>query len=210
MLDARGCPVTQFSREIFKVLEHLQIVRADNCKLCCPATLPVGFNVANCQAPEDEISSCETLLRSETYRIFLSLFAGSSLMGNASSLVYRVLVSKSAGKTAFGIFVVHICVADFLMGVYLTLIGVADRVFKETYLWDGLSWTRSLGCSTAGFLSLLSSEVSVSFIGLITLDRFIVIRCPFTTGVSGPGLHMWRVPWCGSWGSSSLLCLCSR
>ena len=181
VLDARGCPMTQFPRDIFLGLEHLETVRGDNYKLCCPATLPVGFNVANCQAPEDEISSCETLLRSETYRIFLSLFAASSLLGNAGSLVYRVLVSKNVGKTTFGIFVVHLCVADFLMGVYLTVIGVADRLFMGTYLWNGLTWTRSPGCRTAGFLSLLSSEVSVSFIGLITLDRFIVIRCPFTT-----------------------------
>ena len=37
VLDARGCPVTQFPRDIFQKLEHLQSVRADNYKLRCPA-----------------------------------------------------------------------------------------------------------------------------------------------------------------------------
>jgi hypothetical protein len=43
------------------------------------------------------------------------------------------------------------------------------------------TWVSSAACSVAGFLSLLSSEVSALTILLITLDRLIVLRFPFST-----------------------------
>ena len=72
VLDLRGCPMTHFPRDVFQGLDDLQAVYADNYKLCCDATLPSRFNAQNCHAPSNELSSCEALLRSVTYRVFLS------------------------------------------------------------------------------------------------------------------------------------------
>nr|KAG5685517.1 hypothetical protein BaRGS_024254 [Batillaria attramentaria] len=69
---------------------------------------------------------------------------------------------------------------DFLMGVYLAIIGVADLVYKGTYLWNDVKWKVSGACKAAGFLSFLSSEVSAFIICLVTLDRFLVLRFPFS------------------------------
>nr|KAG5698842.1 hypothetical protein BaRGS_019694 [Batillaria attramentaria] len=66
------------------------------------------------------------------------------------------------------------------MGVYLAVIGVADRVYQGNYLWKDRKWKHSTACKAAGFLSLLSSEVSAFIICLITLDRFLVLRFPFS------------------------------
>ena len=66
------------------------------------------------------------------------------------------------------------------MGVYLAIIGAADQVFHGTYLWKDRDWKQSVACKMAGFLSLLSSEVSAFIICLITLDRFLVLRFPFS------------------------------
>nr|KAG5696489.1 hypothetical protein BaRGS_016528 [Batillaria attramentaria] len=65
------------------------------------------------------------------------------------------------------------------MGVYLAIVGVADRMYQGTYLWNDTLWKTSTACKVAGFLSLLSSEVSAAIICLITLDRFLVLRFPF-------------------------------
>ena len=94
-----------------------------------------------------------------------------------------MLVQKSPRKSSFNLFVTHLSIADFLMGVYLTIIGVADQVFHGIYLWEDVRWRSSTVCKTAGFLSLLSSEVSAFIICLITLDRFFVLRFPLS------GLH---------------------
>ena len=177
-LDLRGCPLSEFPRDIFKGLSDLQSVYATTFKLCCPVTLPEGFNPLNCHAPSDEISSCEALLRSNIYRGFLAGFAVMALVGNLASIVVRTIRSKI--KLGFDVFVTNLCLSDFLMGLYLALIGVADRVYLGSYLWEESTWRHSAACQAAGFLSLLSSEVSAMVVCLITVDRFLVLRFPFS------------------------------
>ena len=192
-LDVRGCPLTHFPKSIFLGLSSLRRVLADNYKLCCPETLPVGF-VGQCQAPSDEISSCHALLRSDLYRLSLAIFATLATVGNAFSLVLREFVLKGNKHSGYTVFVTHLCVSDFVMGVYLAIIGGADRVYLNTYLWEDTDWRNSRTCKMAGFLSLLSSEVSASIIWLITVDRFLVVRFPFSR------LHF-------HWRSAQLCCL---
>nr|KAG5691622.1 hypothetical protein BaRGS_023793 [Batillaria attramentaria] len=150
----------------------LQAVFSDNYKLCCPASLPADFNLNNCQAPSDEISSCQSLLRADVYRVFLSVFAILSLTGNTGTFVFRSFAKSSNSNSGFSVFVSHLCLADLLMGVYLAMIGVADRLYQGTYLWEDVQWRNSVACKVAGFLSLLSSEASAFIICLITADRF--------------------------------------
>ena len=177
-LDLLGCPLSEFPRNIFKGLSDLQSVHATTFKLCCPVTLPEGFNLLNCHAPSDEISSCEALLRSNIYRGFLAGFAVMALVGNLASMVVRTIKSKI--RLGFDVFVTNLCLSDFLMGLYLAVIGVADRVYLGSYLWEESTWRHSAACQVAGFLSLLSSEVSALIVCLITVDRFLVLRFPFS------------------------------
>ncbi|KAK7108866.1 hypothetical protein V1264_016527 [Littorina saxatilis] len=181
VLDLRGCHVTDFPRDIFEGLGNLRQVFADNFKLCCPATLPAGFNPENCRAPFNEVSSCDALLRSDFYRVFLSVLAALALISNLGCFCLRVFALTGRGKkSGFNVFVTHLCVSDFVMGVYLVMIGVADRMYLGSYLWEDTAWKNSAGCKVAGLLSLLSSEVSALLICLITLDRFLAIRFPFS------------------------------
>ena len=180
VLDMRGCPLISFPRSLFRGLASLQRVFADSYKVCCPATLPMGFVLSQCVAPTDEISSCDTLLRSDLYRVSLAVFATLSTMGNAFSFVLRVFVLKGKQQSGHTVFITHLCSSDFLMGVYLVIIGAADRTYMNTYLSEDTNWRNSVTCKLAGFLSLLSSEVSAFIICLVTVDRFLVVRFPFS------------------------------
>nr|KAG5695272.1 hypothetical protein BaRGS_028207 [Batillaria attramentaria] len=179
VLDVRQSPLKEFPHHLLRHLPSLRSVYASNFKLCCAATLPENFNLNNCHAPIDEIASCDDLLRSNAYRGFLWVMASMAIVGNAGSFAARV-VQKEAVKTGFHVFVTNLSVADFLMGVYLTIIGIADQVYRGNYLWNDNLWKGSVACKMAGLLSLLSSEVSAFFICLITLDRFLVLRFPFS------------------------------
>ena len=180
VLDLTGSPIMDFSRDIFVDLKNIESITAGNYKLCCPAILPDEFHSDNCHAPADEISSCDALLRADVFRVFLAVYAFLALLGNLASFVYRVC-SKQGDKKQLGfdVFVTHLCVSDFLMGVYLAIIGVADRWYYGSYEWNDNKWKNSAACHFAGFLSLLSSEVSALLICVITLERFLVIRFPF-------------------------------
>ncbi|XP_070175584.1 G-protein coupled receptor GRL101-like [Littorina saxatilis] len=180
VLDVRGCPANSFSRTLFQGMQGLQVVYADNYKLCCPAMMPPGLSASKCWAPTDEVSSCDALLRSDVYRVALSVFAALALTGNLVSFIVRGFVETKGKKSGFLAFVIHLCVADFLMGAYLVVIGTADRLYLGNYLWEEVGWRNSQTCAVAGFLCILSSEVSAMNICLITLDRFLVLRFPFS------------------------------
>ena len=180
VLDLRGCVLSEFPRDLFRTMAKLRYLHSDNYKVCCSAILPVHINPRNCRAPSNDISSCADLLRSNVNRMFLAIFAALALIGNLGSLFVRMRIHMSGKASAYGAFVIHLCISDWLMGVYLAIIGVADSVYRNAYLWEDEAWRHSVTCKLAGFLALLSSEVSAFVICLITLDRFLVIRYPFS------------------------------
>ncbi|KAK7474141.1 hypothetical protein BaRGS_00034601 [Batillaria attramentaria] len=97
-LDLRGCPMTVFSRGLFQGLDRLRAVYTDNYKVCCPATLSDGFEENSCHTPSDEISSCDSLLLADVYRVFLTTFAiimSMAILGNIASFLHHVFVSKT-------------------------------------------------------------------------------------------------------------------
>ena len=180
-LYMKGVPVQTFPADMLTDLSRLRIVTATTYKMCCKQILPHQFEMISCDAPRDEISSCEDLLQSGTYRTILWMIGCLSLLGNTFCLVVRICVQRSTSTTGFHVFVTNLSMADLLMGVYIAVIGVADALFRGKYLFVDYKWTHSVACMMAGFLSLLSSEVSALIIWLITLDRFIVLHFPFSS-----------------------------
>ena len=178
-LHARGNPVKEFPGDLFQSMSHLRVVSTDNYRLCCSQILPAQSYLVTCDAPKDDISSCEDLLQSRLYRVFLWLVSVMSLLGNVFCLAMRVCVQRGVSVSGFHVFVFNLSMADLLMGVYLAIIGVADELFRGKYLLYDETWKHSIACKVEGFLSLLSSEVSALTIWFITLDRFIVLRFPF-------------------------------
>jgi hypothetical protein len=180
VLDVRGCPMTDFPPSLFKAMSKLSTVYSDNYKLCCAAVLPEQFDLRRCHSPSDEISSCDDLLRSDVNRIFLTLFSVMALTLNAASLGLRLRQHLQSKATSYGVLVLHLCVSDLVMGVYLAIILGADRMYRSQFLWEDQAWRHSPICKLAGFLALLSCETSALIICLITLDRFLVLRFPFS------------------------------
>jgi hypothetical protein len=62
-------------------------------------------------------------------------------------------------------------VGNFMCGCYALTIAAADAVYKGAYLSHEESWTSSVPCKMAGMLWVLTSEVSVLSLVLLTLDR---------------------------------------
>jgi leucine-rich repeat-containing G protein-coupled receptor 8 len=77
------------------------------------------------------------------------------------------------------LFVTNLGVSDFIMGVYLLIIVGADIYYRGDYVLHDRSWRASFPCQFAGFLATFSSETSILFVLLITLDRFLVMKFPF-------------------------------
>ncbi|XP_076444361.1 uncharacterized protein LOC143282559 [Babylonia areolata] len=126
--------------------------------------------------PEDFVNNTKLIhlsLRSCNIRVLTHLdFSNLQILDLSYNNIHNL------DMEVFDIFVTHLSMADFLMGVYLAIIGIADRVYYGLYRWYDVSWKHSISCKLAGFLSLVSSEVSAFLICLITLERFLVISFP--------------------------------
>ena len=71
-----------------------------------------------------------------------------------------------------------VAVSDFLMGVYLFVIAGQDARFAGNYNKYALSWTNSVGCQMAGFTAMVSCEVSVFTLALVSFERCLIISYP--------------------------------
>ena len=165
------------SLEMFKGMEHVNILVTNDFALCC--IKPEFLADENCLPHSDAFSSCSDLMRNQILRSFIWVVGLFGLLGNTFSLLYHLIYQRDKLKLGYGMFVSNLAVSDFLMGIYLVIIASADMNYRGEYSMHAYSWKNSILCTLAGIFASLSSEASIIFIGLITLDRIIVVKYPF-------------------------------
>ena len=168
--------INYFSEGMFDGVQGIKMLKTDAHKYCCvrPRTLPED----SCFPGKDEFSSCDDLIRNEVLRPLVWLIGLFIIFSNVSSILYRVIKQREQLKRTYGFFVTNLAVSDGLMGFYLLIIAVADAYFRKTYIFHDENWRYSGWCKLAGILSAISNESSMLFVGLITLDRIILIKYP--------------------------------
>nr|KAG5687080.1 hypothetical protein BaRGS_017098 [Batillaria attramentaria] len=181
-LDLRENPLQYFYKQAFEGLGELRVLRADDARVCC-RIFHHNTEIIECDSPSDELSSCDDLLKSDFFRVILWVFSVLTITGNAGVLIFRLCLEKEGTSLAYRALVVNLSMSDFLMGVYLAIIGSADAQFQGVYVSRETEWRESNTCKAAGFLALVSSEVSAFALCLITLDRFLVIKFPFSSSL---------------------------
>ena len=117
-------------------------------------------------------------------RIFIWILGGSAFVGNGFVFAYRVFNQKKDRKTIVqSSFITNLAVSDFMMGLYMITIASADIYYRGNYALHADEWQSSALCKVAGMLSVISSEASVMFIMMISVDRCIHILLPFKQGL---------------------------
>ena len=169
--------ILSFSQDMFRGLEGVETIVSIAYKFCC--IKPTYLAEKDCYPQQDEFSSCSDLMRNEILRSLIWIIGLFSLLGNAFSILYRITYDKARLKFGYGIFVSNLALSDFIMGVYLIIIAGADVALRDIYIFNDESWRMSAGCQFAGVLAALSSESSIIFMILITIDRLLVIKYPF-------------------------------
>ncbi|XP_030850189.1 G-protein coupled receptor GRL101-like [Strongylocentrotus purpuratus] len=183
-LDLRGTAITvttDTGRDVFHGLGNLRKIHADRYVFCCLAGL---VDSVGCNAPRDQFSSCEELMANGVLRIFIWILGGSAFIGNGFVFAYRVFNQKKDRKTIVqSSFITNLAVSDFMMGLYMITIASADIYYRGNYALHADEWQSSALCKVAGMLSVISSEASVMFIMMISVDRCIHILLPFKQGL---------------------------
>ena len=169
--------IHSFSETMFDGLLNIKTLKTDEFKFCCvrPQVLPED----QCFPEKDEFSSCDDLFRNEILRPLVWIIGIFAILTNASSIIYRFINQKEQLKASFGILVSNLAVSDGIMGLYLLIVATADVYFRDVYIFHDTNWRESIFCKLAGALSTTSTEASVFFICLITVDRLLIIKYPF-------------------------------
>ena len=166
--------IRSFSDDMFKGIDTIKLLVMDEFKFCC--IRPYFLQAEKCFPQEDEFSSCSDLMRNDVLRSLIWIIGVFAIVGNGSSIIYRVMFDRARLKLGYGIFVTNLAISDFLLGINLIIIASADMHYRGEYIKHDTSWRNGVLCQFAGVLSTLSSEASVFFIALITVDRILVIK----------------------------------
>ncbi|XP_031634672.1 leucine-rich repeat-containing G-protein coupled receptor 5-like isoform X2 [Contarinia nasturtii] len=92
-----------------------------------------------------------------------------AMLGNGT--VVFVLIFSRSKMDVPRFLVCNLAAADFFMGIYLGILAVVDASTLGEFRMFAIPWQMSVGCQIAGFLAVLSSELSVYTLAVITLER---------------------------------------
>ncbi|XP_030377139.1 leucine-rich repeat-containing G-protein coupled receptor 6 [Scaptodrosophila lebanonensis] len=92
-----------------------------------------------------------------------------ALLGNGT--VVFVLICSRSKMDVPRFLVCNLAAADFFMGIYLGILAIVDASTLGEFRMFAIPWQMSLVCQMAGFLAVLSSELSVYTLAVITLER---------------------------------------
>jgi hypothetical protein len=130
-INFEGNNVLRYGQLIFYGITSLRELYTPEFKFCC--IRPKYVPEEKCKPLKDEFSSCDDLMRNYILKVLLWIVGIAALCGNLLTIIYRLACDRERLQIGYGIFVTNLAVADFLMGVYLIIIAVADLVYKNRY-----------------------------------------------------------------------------
>lgn len=159
----------------FTGLTNDTLVIVDQAATCCFVT------EARCEArsPSAAFLTCERLLPEKVLRVAMWILGLCAFLGNILVLYWRY--SRKVRENPVQSFLItNLSISDFLMGVYMLIIASADVYFGDNFPPRAAAWRNGFTCKFAGFLAMVSSEASVFFVTLISVDRLLRIKYTFS------------------------------
>ena len=130
--------------------------------------------------PRSSYLTCNRLLSQEALVFFMWILGASALFGNIFVLTWRKLRHQRENKVQ-SLLLSNLALSDLIMGIYMLIIASADAYFGQYFPLHSETWRTGISCKLTGALGIISSEASVFFVTLISVDRFIRIRFPHST-----------------------------
>ncbi|PIK39302.1 putative G-protein coupled receptor [Apostichopus japonicus] len=182
-LDIQETHIENVGSDLFTGLHSLGNLYSDRFFFCCLAKFVT--EVETCTPDAGQFSSCQDLMKNKFLRVSLWILGLAAVLGNGGVIFWRIyrkeIIPTNNRNPAQSILISNLAIADFLLGVYMLIIGVADISFRSVYYQYSETWQTSALCKFAGFLSVLGSEGSVMLLAVITADRFQGIVFPFSS-----------------------------
>lgn len=164
-LNLKGMKFRDLEQDTFSHLHLLEFIYFARFRYCHYAS-----HVRVCHPRTDGLSTSKELLAYPILKYAVWIVALVCSLGNVFVFVWRS-VSPHEDQT-LSLFVRNLSIADLMMGIYLCAIGWQNRHFGEKFGQHAIKWMTSWQCTAIGFLAILSSELSVFILTIITIERY--------------------------------------
>lgn len=182
-LDMRGNEIRYFTKVVFNDLKSLRNLSTDSFKFCCLMNHQIPAD--RCLPLPDEISDCEDLLSSVLQRTCIWIAGITACIGNSIVIIWhfrdRIGQKVREEEQVNSTLVLSLHCSDLLMGIYLIIIASVDSWYRGRYIENSDNWRESILCNLCGFLSTVSSEVSVFTLVSMALNRYTEICLPMNS-----------------------------
>ncbi|XP_070545787.1 leucine-rich repeat-containing G-protein coupled receptor 5-like [Ptychodera flava] len=132
-----------------------------------------GTHSIDCLPKPGPFTPCEDLFGWWALRLGVWVVFLLALLGNGT-VIFVIVVSRT--KMCVPRFLIcNLACADFFMGIYLGFLAIIDASTLGDFKQYAVTWQNSSGCQIAGFLAVLSSELSVYTLAVITMERHYAI-----------------------------------
>ena len=131
--------------------------------------------------PLPPLFNCGSLMQNAALRVAMWILGVSAVIGNLLVAIFRIKETpENNTQIKQRLFICSLAVSDLLMGIYMLILAFADLYYADEYYIYSDGWRAGIVCKIAGFIGLFSSEASVFFITLISVDRFLSVVFPFS------------------------------
>ena len=171
--DMRKNEMYKMSYDSFKTSPQNATIIVDKYATCC------FIDKAQCVSitPRPEYLTCKRMLQDVFLRISLWILGLSAFICNG--IAFYVRRHKQEADKVQSLLISHLALSDLLMGVNMLILASADVYYGEYFPSYAHVWRQGFACKLSGFLSIFSSEGSVFFIALISIDCMLRIKYPF-------------------------------
>ncbi|KHJ41268.1 hypothetical protein D918_08720 [Trichuris suis] len=143
-----------------KPVERPMVVQASNA--CIPERLMESLEMVKCSPKPDALNPCEDMAGHTFVRLFMWLAWILAIVGNVGVLTLFAWLGKAGRPMGVSAFLVsNLALADFCTGIYLAILAVQDVRTAGNYCTYAVDWQSGVGCRSAGFLAIFSSELSM-------------------------------------------------
>ncbi|XP_072043231.1 uncharacterized protein [Amphiura filiformis] len=172
-IDLRGNDMYRITHQSFNNFSNSTVILVDQYSSCC------FIEDAQCipQEPRPEYLTCNRMLPNVSIRVSIWVIGLFAFISNG--IAYYLHSQKRHKNKVQKLLISQLSLSDLLMGINMLIIVIADLYYNEFFPSYALKWRQGFACKLAGFLSILSSEGSVFFITLISIDRLIAVKYPF-------------------------------
>ena len=198
--DERNCP----KRYYCKAADRISISNSQVCD-----------NVIDCDDKSDEADCSISLFSSQIEMIanpvlrlsfwvigFVVVLGNLAVIVTTSKLIWSS--SNMSGSLRWQhIIVLHVSIADLLMGVFLLIIASVSSAYSGSYGEVDQEWRSSLSCSVVGSLAIISSEASCFLVVTLTAFRLNNVLNPIRS-ISSSSLP-WKIGITLSWLVAAIL-----